>query len=596
MSQRLRRLNAPRLFASVVCVFSLLPLPALAAKHPNICTPAKDQVVVRFTYGSEKAPWIYDVTREFNASGAETASGKRICVHAVPKGSGDSVNEIRGGQAGPDEVHATSPASDLYVNLINHESEAAGAGELLKIEGFLVSSPVVIAAWEPVVDKLGGTDAAGWKALFEATGDGGLRYGQTSPERSNSGLSALVAQFFAGAEATEGKPVPRLSQSKVDDPAVQDFVARVHENVIHYGESTGFYADKMTTGGPAYADAVVLYESDVIQANNQIRIRGLGFPRLLAVYPTEGTFVSNHPFAVVMRDWVDADEEEGAKKYFEYLMSPPVQAQALQYGFRPGVALDLDQSIYAKVWNDDNGTKPFDTVHRFLAAPSGKVVGAALNAFRGIKNNALVYLVIDTSGSMNAQIMDPERGQMRSRMEMAVESADLLASRLGDDDRLALLLYDWSVEYADVTPEGKPLAMTADGKERLRAALNSARPKGGTAMRNAIGRAWTNVCQEIKRNPQDRAIRIIVVLTDGQDNASAISVDKLVELIGYAAPDGSGGHHGDPACRVPVFGVAFGGGADAADLGRITESAGGETRQGDSAEIRDIFKRFSDLL
>jgi Ca-activated chloride channel homolog len=582
--------------ASLACCAALLPWPALGAKHANTCTPANNQVTVRFTYGSEKAPWIYDVTREFNAQGIETASGKRICVNAVPKGSGDSVNQIRDGQAGPDEVHATSPASDLYVNLINYETEQTGGDELLKIEGFLVSSPVVIAAWEPVVERLGGGDSIGWKALFEGAGDGGLRYGQTSPERSNSGLSALVAQFFAGAEAAEGKPVTRLSQAKVDAPSVQDFVTRVHENVIHYGESTGFYADKMTTGGPAYADAVVLYESDVIQANNRIRNQGLGFPRLLAVYPEEGTFVSNHPFAVVKREWVDADEEEGAKKYFEYLMSPPVQAQALQYGFRPGVALDLDPGLYARVWNAENGTKPFDTVHRFLAAPSGKVVKAALDAFRGIKNHALVYLVIDRSGSMNEQIMDPERQRLRSRMDLAVESADLLASRLGDEDRLALLYYDFSVDYADVSPEGKPLAMTTAGKERLREALGRVTPRGGTAMRNAIGRAWTSVCQDIKQNPQDRAIRIIVVLTDGQDNASAISADKLIELIGYAAPNPQGGHHGDPGCRIPVFGIAFGAAADATDLGRITESAGGETRQGDSAEIRDIFQRFSDLL
>jgi Ca-activated chloride channel family protein len=115
-------------------------------------------------------------------------------------------------------------------------------------------------------------------------------------------------------------------------------------------------------------------------------------------------------------------------------------------------------------------------------------------------------------------------------------------------------------------------------------------------MRNAIGRAWTSMCRDLKRNPQERAIRVIVVLTDGADNASAISADELIELIGYAAADGQGGHHGDPACKIPVFGGAFGGAADAVSLERITEAAGGETRRGDSAEIREIFRRFSDLL
>jgi hypothetical protein len=41
-------------------------------------------------YGSEKAPWIHEITDAFNRQGEKTASGKAICVHA------------------------TSPASDLY--------------------------------------------------------------------------------------------------------------------------------------------------------------------------------------------------------------------------------------------------------------------------------------------------------------------------------------------------------------------------------------------------------------------------------------------------------------------------------------------------
>ncbi|WPL15619.1 von Willebrand factor type A domain protein [Thiorhodovibrio winogradskyi] len=580
---------------------STLSLPSLvAAKQANTCAsaadPAVDQVVVRFTYGSEKAAWIYEATEAFNAEGFETASGQRICVNAIPKGSGDSVNEIKDGTAGPEEVHATSPASDLYVNLVNFETSEAGDGELLASEGFLVSSPVVIAAWEPVVERLGGADAVGWKSLFELAGADDIRYGQTSPERSNSGLSALIAQFFAGAEVVGGQPVARLSMSAVDDPKVREFVEKVHEHVIHYGASTGFYATKMTQGGPQYADAAVLYESDVIQANNAIRKDNLGYPRLLAVYPSEGSFVSNHPFAIVKRDWVDAEEQEGAKRYFEYLMSPPVQAQALQYGFRPGVALDIDQGIYGKVWNAENGVQPFDTVHRFLAAPSGAVVKAARDAFRGIKNDAIAYLIIDRSGSMDAKVLDAERGEMRTRMEMAVESADLLASRMQDKDQLALLFYDYAVDYSDLTPKGQPLTMDAAGKQKLAEALQRARPKGGTAMRGAIAEAWEDICADHKANPDKAAIRIIVVLTDGKDNASKISTEALIEKIGYNQADGQGGYHGDPQCRIPVFGVAFGEGADDRDLSAITEAAGGETRRGDSGEIRAIFERFSDLL
>jgi Ca-activated chloride channel family protein len=31
-----------------------------------------------------------------------------------------------------------------------------------------------------------------------------------------------------------------------DDPKIREFVAKVHRHVIHYGNSTRFYADNMT--------------------------------------------------------------------------------------------------------------------------------------------------------------------------------------------------------------------------------------------------------------------------------------------------------------------------------------------------------------
>nr|WP_242482649.1 VWA domain-containing protein [Thiocystis violacea] len=567
---------------------------ALAAQTQ--CAPAADAVLVRFTYGSEKEPWIQEVTEAFNRRDERTASGKRICVEAIPKGSGDSVNEIKQGRAGAAEVHATSPASDLYVNLINHESTAEGGKDLLKVEGFLVSSPVVIAAWEPVVERLGPRNQIGWAELFKRASEGGFRYGQTNPESSNSGLSALVAQFYAGAEAEAGRPVPRLSQAKVDDPKVRDFVARVHQSVIHYGRSTGFYAEKMRDGGPQYADAVVVYESDVIQANHHIRSKGLGFPKLLAVYPREGTFATNHPFALVERDWVDADEEDGAKRYFAYLMSPETQARALPYGFRPSVPLDVDPKVYGLVWSPDNGVLPFESVHRFLATPGGAVIKAIRDAFRAIKNKSHVVLVIDRSGSMEAKLYDAERRMERTRMEMAIESANLLAAALQDKDRLSLLFYDYRVEYSGLTPKGHPIQMDAAGKARLAEPLAKVRPAGGTAMRSAIETAWQDLCASIKADPADPSIRVMVVLTDGVDNASKVSDTDLIARIGFTQQDGQGGYLGDPACKIPVFGVAFGGEADDASLKAIGAAAGGETRRGDSADIREIFKRFSELL
>jgi Ca-activated chloride channel family protein len=154
-----------------------------------------------------------------------------------------------------------------------------------------------------------------------------------------------------------------------------------------------------------------------------------------------------------------------------------VQAKALQYGFRPGVALDIDPRSTPR-----SGTRERHQALRHRAPipgrAIGKVVKAIRDAFRGIKNKAVVYLVIDRSGSMNAQIMDTELGQLRTRMEMAVESADLLASRLQDDDRLAWCSTTTTCLFRPDT-QGQPLAMTADGKARLRQTLEQIRSQRG---------------------------------------------------------------------------------------------------------------------
>ena len=46
--------------------------------------------------------------------------------------------------------------------------------------------------------------------------------------------------------------------------------------------------------------------------------------------------------------------------------------------------------------------------------------------------------------------------------------------------------------------------------------------QGGTAMRSAIATAWSDVCQAMKADPSDHSIRVLVVLTDGLDNASKL--------------------------------------------------------------------------
>ena len=116
------------------------------------------------------------------------------------------------------------------------------------------------------------------------------------------------------------------------NPAVGQFVAGIESAVVHYGSSTGFFGKKIVTNGPGYLNAAVLYESMVVDSYRATPPPGLP---MVAIYPKEGTFWSDHPVGIVEREWVTPDRRDAARQYIDYLLAPARQQQALAFGFRP---------------------------------------------------------------------------------------------------------------------------------------------------------------------------------------------------------------------------------------------------------------------
>jgi Ca-activated chloride channel family protein len=88
----------------------------------------------------------------------------------------------------------------------------------------------------------------------------------------------------------------------------------------------------MFANGPRYLSAAVMYESLVVQSYSE---PNLAFP-VVAVYPKEGTFWSDHPVAIVDREWVTPEKREASEIYIKFLLDNPQQLKALKSGFRPG--------------------------------------------------------------------------------------------------------------------------------------------------------------------------------------------------------------------------------------------------------------------
>lgn len=509
-----------------------------------------------FTYGSEKKKWIDDVTKTFNAAKHKAGNGKPIFVTAIPMGSGESMKEILDGHR---QTHLASPASMAFITLYNAESEKQTGKPLIEDTDKLVISPVVIAMWEPMATALGWPEKQiGWSDVIEMAKDpkgwaskghpewGRFKFGHTHPEFSNSGLISLLAESYAAAGKTRD-----LTLADIQKPETAKYLRAIELAVVHYGDSTGFFGRKMFKNGPQYLSAAVLYESMVIESRT--RTPPTEAP-VVAIYPKEGTFYSDHPVGIVNRPWVTDDHREAAERYIEYLLDEPQQRKALTYGFRPG---NFDVPKGPPV-DQAHGVDP-DQPKTVLEPPSAEVMSAIIDLWKDNKKHANVVLVLDTSGSMKGEAL---RG--------AKQGARALIDMLGDKDRITLVSFSSRVH----TLESE--VMVGEGRGRVLGRVNGLQASGGTALYDATKQAF----DLIQNDPPKDMINAVVVLTDGADRNSNINLGRLIQHV-----------KGDNETKTTrVFTIGYGDGAQKDELEAISNATEAEFHTGDPRSIREVFK------
>src|ERR671912_1746570 len=116
----------------------------------------------------------------------------------------------------------------------------------------IVRTPLVIAMWEPMAEALGypkrklGFDDIlrlarsdkGWGA-YGRPEYGAFKLVHTNPDFSTSGLSAVVAEYYAATGKKEG-----LRPEDVTGEA-RETVKGIEQSIVHYGDTTPFIAEQM---------------------------------------------------------------------------------------------------------------------------------------------------------------------------------------------------------------------------------------------------------------------------------------------------------------------------------------------------------------
>lgn len=523
-------------------------------------TLAGNTLTVSVAYGSEKQEWLEPLVDQYNAA-KHQINGATVVVDATPMGSIESVNGIISEQLKPT---VWSPASSIYIPVANAEWRKNHSTDLVTdTPKDLVLSPVVIAMWQPMAEALGwpdkpigwgdiaklATSAEGWEA-YNYPEWGAFKFGHTHPNYSNSGIVSIIAEAYAGAGKQRG-----LTLADVQKPELKQFMTDVESSIIHYGTSTGFFGERMFQNGPSYLSAAVLYEN-LIVAQEAKRLAGaVSQIPVVAIYPKEGTFWSNHPYSVLNAPWVSADQKAAALDFQTFLLDKPQQQRAIELGFRPAdPAIPLTAPLDAQHGVDIAQPK---TV---LEVPSADWTSALGTLWEEVKKPVDLVVVFDRSGSMAGDKINSARSSL-------VQFVQQLSGR----DRLQVITF--SSEQTTLTPLTELGPKRDDVVRRVSGII-----EGGETL---LYDSTLQAVSELKANGDPRHIRAVVVLTDGKDTKSSNTVQTVVDQIGGTGEEGGN--------SIKVFTIAFGKDADKDVLKQLAEPTGGKQYDSDPTTIMKVY-------
>jgi Ca-activated chloride channel homolog len=456
-----------------------------------------------------------------------------------------------------------SPASSLWGRLLNFEADRP---YVANDNPSIVRTPLVIAMWEPLARALGwprkpvgfkqilalATSRRGW-ADYGKPEFGRFKLGHTNPDFSTSGLSAVAAEYYSATGKREG-----LAEGDVTKPSVRAQIRTIERSIVHYGDTTLFFADQLRKYGPGYASAVAMEEATLIDFN-----RGRRGTKLVGIYPSEGTFFSDNPYLVLKAPWVSAQQRAGAQAFGTWLQDQVTPEVAARGGFRPGDP-------------DARPRDPIDVAHgadpaqprRVLGLPEPRVLARIKSTWRQDRKPANIMLVVDKSGSMSEE----------GKLDQAKQGLQVFFRELAPQDRVGLISFDNRV-FPTVG-----IAPFARNRQRLGGAVADLIPDGETAVYDATDRGLTTV--QGLRDPT--RINAVVALTDGEDNSSSRTPQGLVSTLQRQARS--------EGLSVRVYTIAYGSEANRSVLRDIARASGGKEFEGDPNDIEAVYRSISSFF
>jgi Ca-activated chloride channel family protein len=568
---------------------------------------AANAVEIEIIYAPESQLYldgeIYDAIRRFNqaysegrnpVTGQPLAQDERaICVQGQSGSSGQIAQGIINAIIAPNNANVSkptlfSPSVSHWLALVNFQTGRQVFD--LADSPPTALAPVVMAIWESrlkaIQEKEGATEI-GWKELLAVLNSPNgwadynipgsrttVYYGHTDPFISSTALSTLIAEFYASARASGDDPnFRRLSLEQVNNPEVQQGVRNIESLIRHYSSRTTEFKEYIAQG-PDYLDFVALEENDLIYIN-QGKTTYQPPEKLVALYPKEGTFWHEHPFAIPQADWVTDEQRAAAKVFTDYIRSEEVQKKVLESGFRPvNPAVPIGYPITPEL-----GVDP-DQPATVLEVPDPEVVAAVQASWQFVKKQADVLLVIDISGSMDGD-----------KIIQAKAAASAFLDKMPPQNRVGLVVFNSQTQVFDFNlgtlvyldpntqTSANVLVSFEGGQSQIRNQINNLEVGGDTSLYDGVKQSLELL--RASRGDEDDRIQSIVILSDGQDTSSLTSLQDVVELIRVNREDRN------PVIVIPV---AYGGDADINALNGLARASATRVQAGDPENIQNVLE------
>jgi Ca-activated chloride channel homolog len=570
-----------------------------------------DAIGVDVAASSEKITVLTELAETFNNDSklatVKDASGasRSIQVRVKSKASGGAATALVNGWAetdGPQPV-LWSPSARSWGAIVNQRLADKGAGAMVDMAApSFMLTPLVIAMPKPMASALGypatpvgfsdlialAKDPAGWGTKGHPEW-GTFKLGKTNPNFSTSGLSATIAMYYAATGKTTA-----LTLEDLNKPEVQQYATDVESSVVHYGDITmtflnnWFRSDARGTS-LTYASAVAVEEKSVIDYNsgNPDGVLDTGeVPRkprvpLVAVYPKEGTLLSDNPLFILDAPWVTPEQKTAAKAFQDFLQKPENQKKVLEFGFRPG---NPSVAIGAPIITA-NGVDPNEP-KTALDVPEPKVLTKSLDLWANQRKKARVLLVVDVSGSMGDPAVD---GGNDTKLDLAKRAAISALDEFNDEDQVGLRIFTTNVDgkgndFVDIVP----IEAMGTNRELMARKIDDLQPLEGTPL-YTVAQASLDL---LKESLDPTRINAIVLLTDGQnaDGNDRDDQDQLDALIASSRK----GSEGKSVASVRIFPIAYGAGADLGILKRIAEATTATAY--DASDPNTIEKVFTNVV